>query len=368
MIDFVRLVETDLHQSARKVGGSLFFKCPFHGGGKEKHGSLKVSNGDESHGPGFYCFGCNEHGGPVGYFLKRGYTLEEARRMAGAESQPGHSPQPAESFDPPDNPPNPTWQGRARDFMKYTQNQFLVFGQSRGSETDFDITDPETGAKKTERMYPVEWWLRRGLTVPTGSNWGIGYNPKEIKNKIRKEEFGLPADSENPYIWIPQGFVIPCVVGPDVWYIKIRRTKGEPKYIHIPGSIPALYMAENVTEHETVIFTEGELDALLAWQEIDALAGIATLGAATNARRLNIATWGLYLLYPKYKFAAYDLDEAGKKGAADLARFNFRRLEIPQMKPFDKDLTDYYARTGQLKEWFVSELEKYPGALPESIR
>ncbi len=361
--DFVRLVENDLHQQARKVGRNYFFKCPFHGGGSEKHGSFKVTNGDATHNPGFYCFSCNEHGGPVGYFLKRGYSIEDARRMAGAEAQP-YIPRPeVESHDPPDNPPGPAWQKRARSFLEYARGQFTTFAQARGSETDFEITDPESGGKTVQRMAPVEWWIRRGLSVQTADDWGIGYNPRDWY--ISRAEFGLPNEDGKSKVWIPQGFVIPCVVGENVWYIKIRRPQGAPKYIHITGSMPALYMAENLSAFRTVIFTEGELDALLAWQELEALAGVATLGSSTNARRFNVATWGLYLLYPKFRFAAYDMDEAGRKGAEELEKFNFHRLEVPRLKPFDKDLTDYYNRTGQLREWLISEMQKYPGAIPE---
>lgn len=364
-VDFVRLVENDLHQQARKVGSSYFFKCPFHGGGNEKHGSFKVSNGDASHGPGFYCFSCNEHGGPVGYFLKRGYNPEDARRRAGAEAQT-YTPGPkVETYEPPDTPPGLAWQKRAREFVDYAREQFSTFGMMSGSETDFEITDRESGEKKIKHMAPVEWWIERGLSVPTAEYWGIGYNPKPIR--LLRSEFGLPLDPENPYFWLPQGFVIPCMVGPDIWYIKIRRPKGDPKYIHVTGSMPALYMAETLTEYQTVIFTEGELDALLAWQELDGLAGVATLGASTNTKRLNLATWGLYLLYPKYRFAAYDLDEAGEKGAEELAKYNFQRLQVPRVKPFNKDITDYHNQTGGLKEWLISELQKHPGAIPVKV-
>jgi hypothetical protein len=126
-------------------------------------------------------------------------------------------------------------------------------------------------------------------------------------------------------------------------------------------------MAENLSAYQAVIFTEGELDALITWQEVSDFAGVATLGASTNAKRLNIASWGLYLLYPKYKFTVYDLDEAGKKGAEELARFKFQRLEMPKVKPFDKDVTDYFNSTGRLREWILSEFEHYPGLVPEFI-
>lgn len=366
-IDFVRLVENDLHQSARRIGSNYFVKCPFHGGGNEKHPSLKISNGDSAHNPGYYCFSCNEHGGAVGYFLKRGYSPEDARRIVGAPAHPYTPPPEAETYQPPDNPPPPAWQKRGREFLAYAREQFDGFAQTRAASTEFDLTDRETGEKGPRRMAPVEWWLQRGLTTPTGQDWGIGYNPKDWY--IPRAHFGLPEIPGKSKVWLPQGFVIPCVVDENLWYIKIRRPTGDPKYIHVTGSVPALYMAENliVCQDQAAIFTEGELDALLAWQELTGLAGVATLGASTNARRFNIANWGLYLLYPRYCFAVYDVDAAGDKGAKDLERFQFQRLALPQVRPGDKDITDYYTSTGRLREWLLAELQKYPGALPDNV-
>jgi hypothetical protein len=363
IVDFIQLVANDLHQQPVKRGANVFFKCPFHGSGNEKTGSMKVSNGDSSHGPGWHCFGCAEHGSPVSYFLKRGDTLEDARRKAGSPAQAGNYSQ-AETYAPPDNPPGQAWQKRAREFMAYSRKQFDTFAQASGSETDWSITDTQTGEKIIKHMAPVEWWIERGLSVPTAQYWGIGYNPRTIKDP--REKWGLTPDSEKPFVWIPQGIVIPCVVGSDVWYIKIRQPKGDPKFIHVTGSKPALYMAENLQANDSAVFTEGELDALLLWQEVADFTGVATLGAATE--RLNVATWGLHLLSPRHRFTAYDLDEAGKKGAEELARFNFKRLEVQRVSPFDKDLTDYYKHTGRLREWLISEFEKVPGTLPEALK
>ncbi|GAB4504349.1 MAG: hypothetical protein Fur0043_13430 [Anaerolineales bacterium] len=348
MTDFIHLVATDLHQSPRKVGKNHFFKCPFHGGGNERTASLKVSNGNSQHGPGFYCFSCGKHGGPVKYFLERGYSLDEAQRMAGIEAQPGRYYQPEERFDPPQTPPGQPWQKRAREFLAYARKHFATTAQAHGNETDFLILDRETGQQYLRRMAPIEWWIERGLSVPTGEDWGIGYNPKDVYDN--GVNWGL---ADKTSVWLPQGFVIPCTLDGVVWYIKIRRPKGKPKFIHVPGSVPALYMAENLEYYSTVVFTEGELDALLLWQEVN-FAGAATFGAATT--RLNVATWGLRLLYPKHRLVAYDLDEAGKNGAAELTRFGFIRLNVPKVRPFDKDLTDYHLSAGRLADWLQGEL------------
>lgn len=350
--DFIQLVAHDLRQKPVKRGKNYFFKCPFHGEGKEKTGSLKISNGSNTHNPGFYCFSCNAHGGAVGYFLKRGHTLEDARKLSGAE--PGVFIPHAEPLEPPDQPPAPRWQQRAAEFLAYTRKQFSTFAQTRDAEVPFQITHRETGEKIVKRLVPIEWWVDRGLSVSTGEDWGIGYNPKDIYDT--RENWGLPPDPEKPRIWIPQGFVIPCKVGDSIWYIKIRRPRGDPKFIHIPGSVPALYMAEHLEWYDTVIFTEGEFDALLLWQEACVVAGAATLGAATE--RLNVATWGLHLLYPKQRFTAYDLDSAGKQGADELARFRFQRLDVPKVRAFDKDITDYHLSTGRLKEWVIDQLSQ----------
>lgn len=351
MTDFIQLVANDLQQQPRKMGKGYFFKCPFHGGGNEKTPSLKVSNGDSAHNPGFNCFACNEHGGAVGYFLKRGYNLDDARQKAGSPALP-YTGSPAPQYDPPDTAPGEAWQERAQAFVLYAREQL----HAGAAVAEWTITDHKTGEKSQRRISALEWLISRGLSQPTARAWAIGYNPKDIHDKW--ENWGLKSpDDEHPKIWIPQGLVIPHIVNGVIWGIKIRRSQGDPKYIHVTGSIPALYMADNLTSGAPIMLTEGEIDALTLWQEASDLVHPCTLGAATNTKRLNLANWGLYFLASEERYTVFDLDEAGRKGAEALNRYHFRPCQIPQPTPWAKDINDYYNATGRLREWVQSALQ-----------
>jgi len=355
MTDFIQLVANDLRQQPRKVGKDYFFKCPFHSGGNEKTGSLKVTNGDNAHNPGYYCFGCNEHGGVVGYYLKRGYSLEEARRMAGAPAHPSAYQAREQEYAPPAAPAGEAWQERARSLITYAQGAF----HAAQVKDTWPVTDLETGEKNAQNITALEWFLSRGLYEDTARAWSIGYNPSDVYDL--RERWGLPPDPEKPKIWIPRGLVIPHIdSGGRVWSIKIRRANGKPKYIHVTGSQADLYMAQTITDSAPIILTEGEIDALTLWQEASDLAGIATLGSASNAKGFSPAPWGIYFLCSPRRYTVFDLDAAGDSGAEALKEYQFAPLALPKARPWNKDVNDYYRCTGRLREWIQDALERQP--------
>jgi hypothetical protein len=295
------------------------------------------------------------HGGPVKWLMeKRGLGYQDALRTLGNDS--GFN-QTVTQYQSPETPPGPTWQGRARNLIGY--GHFQLLDTPNLPPAAWDTTDPETGSKITRQLSPLEWLIDRGLNLETIRYRGIGWNPLDLYD--RPDRWGLTTGKA---VWIPRGIVIPCIINESVWYLKIRRPRGDPKYIYIPGSNKALYNADSLKDREIVTFTEGELDAILLDQEAGNLSSVVTLGAATNP--LNVATWGLHLLYTPYRFLAYDTDPAGEKGAASLEWLHPVKLSVPRIKPFDKDITDYHKRTGKLHDWLESEIVKIIPAYPRS--
>jgi hypothetical protein len=204
----------------------------------------------------------------------------------------------------------------------------------------------------------LEWLKYRGLTEQTLKTWHIGYIPS-YKDKHAMidsaESWGLKGQP----IVITEGILIPCIIDRDVWYLKIRRPMAKPnKYSQVKGSRPALYMAQTLSTHEMVIFCEGELDALLLWQEAGDLTGVVTLGSAGAA--LSVATWGINLVHTRARFIAYDADQAGELGKQKLDWLHPRELSIPQLRPLDKDLTDFYLSGGDLRSLVITALAKEP--------
>lgn len=354
-IDLVSLVERDLGPG-RRYGRWVLFHCPFHY--PDRHPSFGVTNGNDRLGPGWRCFSaaCGRHGGPVAWLMEyRQMTKQEARKALGGDYQAiGTRAIPA--LDPelvPDYPPGKQWQELGLALMVWAMSN-LWNGLGSDQAIDWPELDPDTGAMVTRQLPALDYLLSRGLNEHTLKFWRIGYVPPNGDKQgwtISGEKWGLAQAK----IFIPHGILIPCIVADDIWYLKVRQPKEKPhKYSQIQGGRPALYMAQTLEDQEAVVFCEGELDALLLWQEAGELAGVVTLGSAVMP--LNIATWGLYLIQTQRRFIAYHHDQAGQKGGQKLNWLYPQRLEIPQLRPFDKDLTDYHRSGGDLREWLGNAL------------
>ena len=342
--DLVAQVERDLGPG-RVYGRWVVYPCPFH---NDRHPSLAVTNGDDKRGPYWRCFAasCGKHGGPLSWLMEHGkLTKEDALKILNGVGSPAFpSTSPFSVY--PDIPPGPMWQARAEAVIE--RAQAALWGEPGQTPLAWVERDPLTGKSITHQMTPLEWLARRGLTHDTLRLWKIGYIPQNWQDAPK--QWGLTGKP----IWLAQGILIPCMVGGEVWYLKIRRIKGKPKYIHVRKSQPALYMAQTLEFSDVAVFCEGELDALLLWQEVGDLVGVVTLGSADNP--LNVVTWGYHLLHVRHCFTAYDADESGSVGGDKLAWMNTHRLNIPKIRPYDKDLTDYHKSGGNLRDWLQSAL------------
>lgn len=347
MVNLLSLIESDLGPG-EKTGNNVRFLCPFR---KEKHPSLLVSNTKKI----WKCFGCGKVGDAITWLREyRGMTFQEAYKAVNGGDLPSgrgyNRPQaPEAGYLASDNPPGEAWKRRALEIISKAQE---ALWSEKGANTplDWPENDPETGKEKINHLSPLDWLLNRGLTENTLKTWQIGFIPFDWQDQPKA--WGLNCSTVN----IKKGILIPCIVGSNVWYLKIRQPKAKPhKYTQITGGKTALYMADNLAGQEAAVLCEGEFDALLLWQEIKYLAGVATMGSATA--KLNVSTWGFYLLgtSPDQRFTAYDLDEAGSKGSSGLEWMHTRPLAVPRLRPHDKDISDFYHSGGDLLEWFKSE-------------
>jgi hypothetical protein len=201
----------------------------------------------------------------------------------------------------------------------------------------------------------------RGLNDVTLRRWRIGY----CAGSGYRDIAGLS---------VPCGIVIPCEIAGNIWYLKVRRASGEPKYIHVKGGRPALFGADTLRGHSIAVICEGEFDALLLHQQAgdpsassgQALCGVATVGSAGG--NLDVTAWAAHLLPLRRLLLAYDMDDAGKKGAAKLAGLTARarRLTLPVL-PGVKDLTDFHKAGGNLRDWLAFELARLELTLPHTV-
>lgn len=175
------------------------------------------------------------------------------------------------------------------------------------------------------------WLNRRGLNDDTLQSWHLGFNPR---------------DQKIAGLWVPRGIIIPGLVAENVWYLKVRRAAGQPKYTQVCGGQVALFGADTLAGRDVAVITEGEFDAMLLHQEARELVGVATLGSAST--RLPDA-WLPYLLGARQLLVAYDADPAGVDGAAVWEGITAYAQRL--MPLVGKDVTDLYLAGGDLRAW-----------------
>lgn len=224
-------------------------------------------------------------------------------------------------------PPCETWQNRGREFVAYARAQLW----------------DDVGEQA------LAYLCNRGLSNDTIRHFGLGYNPANLQDKPNR--WGLCGKK----VWLAKGIVIPCEVAGALWYIKIRRPAGRPKYIQPRGSRTALFNADSLGNPDRLLLLcEGEFDAMLAIQEAGDILDVATLGSASRGIE---GRWLPYLLPYKRVLAAYDQDAPGQKGLAKLSQASRRILRINFAN--GGDLTDYYRAGGDLRGLLASEVEKH---------
>ena len=239
-------------------------------------------------------------------------------------------------------PPAYSWQKRAREILLRAQE--LLWSPAGEQPVSWEMPDARTGQVQAVRISPLDWLRERGLKDETIRKSQLGWIPQDVR-----DEAGHWGMSGKP-LFLSQGISLPGVVGGDCWYLKVRRLRGKPKYLHVRGSRPALFMANYLAVHPAILFCEGEFDALLLSQEAGDLAGIATFGSASQ--HLDVVAWGWYLLHADCFLVAYDMDGKSESGAQGLLTLRHAvRANIPKLQPKDKDLTDFHKSGGDLRRW-----------------
>jgi hypothetical protein len=345
-VDLLSLAERDtaLRHVASTNGGEYAGPCPFCGG----RDRFRVQP-NASPRPIWYCRQCG--GGrwhdALDYVarresldLKRADDFRRACELLGAVDTLPHRERPPAPPAPDAGPPSVEWQAAARHVIEET------------------VTSLWSSAGDRARA----WLHARGLNDVTLRRWRIGY----CAGSGYRDIAGLS---------VPCGIVIPCEIAGNIWYLKVRRASGEPKYIHVKGGRPALFGADTLRGHAIAVICEGEFDALLLHQQAgdpsassgQALCGVATVGSAGG--NLDVTAWAAHLLPLRRLLLAYDMDDAGKKGAAKLAGLTARarRLTLPVL-PGVKDLTDFHKAGGNLRDWLAFELARLELTLPHTCR
>ncbi len=181
----------------------------------------------------------------------RGLSFVDACRFLGGEPLPGR-PYPSEEHpvtDPAAIPPGPDWQQAVWNVV----NQAAV-----------NLWNPVG-------VQALAYLKRRDLSRDTIAQAKLGF---VHGHSWEWQTIG--------HVNVPCGITIPWFIGKELWAVKVRRSAGAPKYVQIAGgSASGLYNLTRMEGHTTVLFVEGEFDALLAQQKAAGLGEVVTLGSAS---------------------------------------------------------------------------------------
>lgn len=195
----------------------------------------------------------------------------------------------------------------------------------------------------------MDYLVSRGLDPDTIRQFDIGYNLEEGWGD--PSEWGLAPGEK---IYIPRGIVIGCQEQSGLHYLKIRRSKGDPKYLYLKGSQIWPYGLWTTIGVSTAMLFESELDCALAYAT--GFIGVAYCSLPA----------GQSIIKPEYDqffenideiIVALDCDGPGKKAAE-----RYRGLEgfilANDLPNLCKDLGEYYKVAGidAVFEWLYTQV------------
>lgn len=272
-------------------------------------------------------------------------AVQELAELAGLSPQsqkPAAAPAPLQRPQPLPQGPGPAWRLRAGRFIAWTQEQ---------------LAGP---AGLCARAYLAQ---ERGLWPETWREFCLGYCPENLYDA--PERWGLDGGRK---IWLPRGIVIPGLRRGEPWYLKIRRPlpghslgeyigawterDGAPevKFGGPRGGESILFGIDAFRRRPVLLLTEGEWDALLAWQWGEDLCDVGTLGGArAKLDALDLVALTSYLAV----IVVHDDDQAGEKGREYVARLRQVTERVRSVAPPAHDLTDFWKNNGDLRAWIA---------------
>lgn len=292
------------------------FRCPLH---NEKHGaSLSVYEN------GWTCRGkCDRGGDAISWVMEtRGLSFEDAcAAIMGNALPPAERPvftPPPETSDPPDQ----AWQDQALAIVEFSERA---------------LWETEAGRQG------LDYLRGRGLKDWTIKHARLGFLPYRRHGGEWIDVAGVR---------VPCGISIPWFSGATLWAINVRRFGVEPKYMQVPGGHikGALYGTATIRDGKPIAFTEGEFDALIAYQFGGLHMGVVTLGGNTN--RLN-DRWLPLINRGSKLISLHDNDQAGENAAEHLRAL--RKTVSRRPVPVGKDMTDFaLASPKRASRWLES--------------
>jgi DNA polymerase-1 len=328
--DLLTLLEQDgfrVVRTSTSRGGQYNGPCPFEGcGGRDR---FRVQPNHGAYG-WFACNQCGRKGSAIDYLiLKRGLPKRDALAMVGWKPKEERGPQwvcpdSAQRERPQWNEPPQEWQRGATRFYRLCQR---LLWSERGK-----------GA--------LAYLRQRGFTDTTIREALLGYHPCETSG---------PAKEWGRVLKLPQGIVIPWVIGGKVWRISIRDERvaeGGRRYKQIAGGSNGLYLADSLmAKQTTVVITEGEFDALSLAQECGDLAAAVATGTTQGS---HTPYWVSLLARQERVLIAFDAER--DKGDVAVKWWMAHLENAQRLRPWWKDANQMLQDGVDLRQWIESGL------------
>ena len=329
------MIDQSMKRVATTSGGEWAGPCPECGG--EDRFRVWPEHPESDTGR-FWCRQCDWSGDGINYLQElRGLSFREAceelRVTYKLEAPKGRaqrrqrrsSHRPKASSRRRDNPASAAWQERARELV-YEAHERLFSAEGQRARDYLD---------------------ERGLSELVLREAGIGYLPEDSYEDPKRWSLQRKKD-----VWLPRGILLPYWTDPDrIVKLKIRRQKGKPRYIQVPGGdTKALYLQSKVRAGEPLVLCEGEIDALSVWEATEgAYAAVAT-GGTSGAR---LVQWQARIAMASIVLVAFDADEAGD----EKARWWMDRLSnAKRARPLQQDVNEMLVKRDNVLEWIEEEL------------
>ena len=221
--------------------------------------------------------------------------------------------------------PCPAWQERAREIV-YEAHERLFSAEGQRAK---------------------DYLHERGLSELVLREAGIGYLPEDSYEDPKRWSLQRKKD-----VWLPRGILLPYWTDPDrIVKLKIRRQKGKPRYIQVPGGdTKALYLQSKVRAGEPLVLCEGEIDALSVWEATRGTYAAVATGGTSGAR---LVQWRARIAMASIVLVAFDADEAGD----EKARWWMDRLShAKRARPLQQDVNEMLVKRDNVLEWIEEEL------------
>ena len=362
------LVRHDLHTPGRRHGRWTLFCCPFHA---DRSPSLGVT---ENNGR-WYCFGCDAHGDILDWLcrfhnLDFGTAVRELERLSG-------TPHAVHSFSTPTPAKRLSLSAAPGDLPAPGAFDAGAALRKAGGEIVARCQDMLWGPKRGAAVRALDYLqARRGLSPATIRAWQLGFSP------------GMRMRG----VYVPAGVILPAIVRGQVCGLKIRRIDGlhltcarcghsitsvccpacgeygANRYTSAAGSDGSALFGIDLVQPlpacsgapRDLLLVEGEINAMIAWQACHDLVDVLSPGSAQ--RHHGAAAWDTYLLRYRRWLVVMDDDAAGNAGACcwSKASASTHRLQVPALRPSDKDLCDFHIHGGDVRAWLLSCLPDVP--------